>query len=233
MTNLPVTGFFRVTCEFGRKNTSKLKWAAGFHTGVDIVSDNRKVYSTCDGTVYNLGFDKSYGFYVVIYNKKDDTFHWFCHLKGYFVKRGQKVNRTTQIGIMGATGNVTGLHLHFEIRKSCNCYGKVNNPCDYMGIPNKVGDYHSNNYSIDKLKNGDIIKIKCLFTGTSRGENNNGESLIQVNNRQFWVYNSVLNDNKNILKAIVVYVDSNKLIVELDSSEEGGIQMWIDKSEVI
>lgn len=30
-TNLPFTGRFKVTCEYGRKNTSKLKWAKGSH----------------------------------------------------------------------------------------------------------------------------------------------------------------------------------------------------------
>ena len=30
-TNLPFTGRFKITCEYGRKNTSKLKWAKGSH----------------------------------------------------------------------------------------------------------------------------------------------------------------------------------------------------------
>ena len=79
MTNLPVSGFFRVTCEFGRKNTNKLKWAAGFHTGIDIVSDNRKVYSTCNGNVFQCGYDNAYGNFIVIRDFKTDNFHWFCH----------------------------------------------------------------------------------------------------------------------------------------------------------
>ena len=31
MTNLPFSGRFKVTCEYGRKNTAKLKWAKGSH----------------------------------------------------------------------------------------------------------------------------------------------------------------------------------------------------------
>lgn len=42
MTELPLNGNFKVTCEFGRKG----KWKAGYHTGIDLVSDNKIVYPT-------------------------------------------------------------------------------------------------------------------------------------------------------------------------------------------
>ena len=49
---------------------------------------------------------------------------------------------------MGATGNVTGKHLHFEIRDSSNQYSHNINPAEYMGIPNAVGSYNSANYQL-------------------------------------------------------------------------------------
>lgn len=52
---------------------------------------------------------------------------------------------------MGATGNVTGAHLHYEIRNASNKYGDDQNPAIYMGIPNKVGIYESDDYQIREI----------------------------------------------------------------------------------
>lgn len=142
-TNIPLTGTFRVTCEYKRKGN----WAAGWHTGIDLVCDNDIIYGTCDGTVTKIGWDNSYGNYITV-KAPDGKFHWFCHLSKVTCTEGQKISRTTQIGVTGNTGNSTGKHLHFEIRNSSNKYADNSNPADYMGIPNAVGSYDSNNYQI-------------------------------------------------------------------------------------
>ena len=144
-TNIPLVGNFKVTAEYKRKGD----WAAGWHAGIDLVG-NETIYSTCSGTVSNIGTDKSYGNYIVIINDEDGRYHWFCHLSKINVKKGKRVERTSVIGIMGNTGNTTGKHLHFEIRNSSNKYADTINPADYMGIPNKVGSYNSANYQIKR-----------------------------------------------------------------------------------
>lgn len=227
MTNLPVSGIFRITCPYHKKGS---KWAAGWHTGVDIVSTNRRVYGTCDGSVYRLGFDKSYGNFVVVRNFSDNTFHWFCHLQTIFVKQGQNVSRGTVIGIMGNTGNSTGTHLHFEIRKHTNVYNQTNDPCLYMGVSNKTGFFNSKNYEI-KETNFDIgstVYLKCAFTGAVQGNC----SLVQVKDKQFWVYNSGLSKDKTKLRAIVCYEEKEKIMIEIDSLVDNNSQFWIEKSEV-
>lgn len=65
-------------------------------------------------------------------------------------KVGQKINRTTHLGIMGSTGNSTGKHLHYEIRNASNKYADNSDPSVYMGIPNKVGTYNTANYQISQ-----------------------------------------------------------------------------------
>ena len=110
-----------------------------------------KVYSTCDGKVTRTGFDKSYGNFVVVKETNADRYHWFCHLKSIARKVGDYVTRSSIIGIMGATGNVTGAHLHYEIRNASNKYGDDQNPATYMGIPNKVGIYESDDYQIREI----------------------------------------------------------------------------------
>lgn len=144
-TNIPLTGKFKVTCIYHKKGNN---WSAGWHTGIDLIgSDN--IYSSCNGKVVRTGFDTSYGNFIVVKNSEDGKYHWFCHLSKTYKKTGQEVLRTTVIGKMGATGNVTGKHLHFEIRNSSNKYNDNSNPAAYMSIPNKVGWYNSSNFQIN------------------------------------------------------------------------------------
>lgn len=145
-TNIPLTGKFKVTCIYHKKGNN---WSAGWHTGIDLIgSDN--IYSSCNGQVVRTGFDTSYGNFIVVKNNDDGKYHWFCHLSKIYKKTGQEVLRTTVIGKMGATGNVTGKHLHFEIRNSSNKYNDNSNPAIYMGIPNSVGWYNSSNYQLNR-----------------------------------------------------------------------------------
>ena len=151
-SRLPLSGKFRITCEFGREGN----WKAGFHTGVDMVNSDHIIYSPTFGKIYKIGYDSSYGNYIVIADDtpNDEHFHWLCHLSKVNCYLNQEVTPSSQIGIMGSTGRSTGLHLHYEIRNYLNKYGNVDNPCDYMGIPNECGIYNESDYAIygDELK---------------------------------------------------------------------------------
>lgn len=168
-TNIPLTGKFKVTCIYHKKGNN---WSAGWHTGIDLIgSDN--IYSSCNGQVVRTGFDTSYGNFIVVKNNGDGKYHWFCHLSKIYKKTGQEVLRTTVIGKMGATGNVTGKHLHFEIRNASNKYNDNSNPATYMGIPNKVGWYNSSNYQIN------TSELKTLNHNTNlRTEPNTSSKII-------------------------------------------------------
>lgn len=148
MTNLPLTGKFNITAIFKQVNASLWK-TLGFHTGIDFTgSDN--IYATCDGIVDSINYSSAYGNYIIVKEDGAQRYHYFCHLSSTKIKKGAKVNRTTIIGIMGATGNVTGKHLHYEIRKQKTPLVESNliNPAEYCEIPNKVGSYNSENYQI-------------------------------------------------------------------------------------
>ncbi len=142
-TNIPLTGEFKVTCEYKRKGN----WACGWHTGIDLIGDET-IYATCDGVVTRTGYDKSYGNFIVVKNDADGKYHWYCHLSKINVSANQRVNRVSKIGVMGSTGNSTGKHLHFEIRNASNNYADNSDPASYMGILNQVGTYNSANYQI-------------------------------------------------------------------------------------
>lgn len=147
-TKICFTGKFKETCEYGRKGNL---WKSGYHGGTDLVGiDSEKVYSICNGTVERAGYDNGgFGNYVRIKEDGTENRIYLAHLSKIYVKVGQKVTYTTVVGLMGATGNATGKHTHVEIREFKNGVAvRKLNASDYMGIPNKVGEYDSANYQI-------------------------------------------------------------------------------------
>jgi murein DD-endopeptidase MepM/ murein hydrolase activator NlpD len=73
------------------------------------------VTSVGPGRVTSAGYDGSYGNKIVV-EHADGTETWYCHLSAINVSVGQAVTHETVIGLVGATGNVTGDHLHLELR---------------------------------------------------------------------------------------------------------------------
>lgn len=193
-TNIPLTGEFRVTCEYKRKGN----WKAGWHTGIDLVSNNDTIYATCDGTVSKIGVDASYGNYITI-KAPNGKYHWFCHLSKITCTVGQKVSRTTKIGVMGSTGNSTGKHLHFEIRNASNKYADNSNPAEYMRIPNKVGTYNSANYQINNTvakPTAEITKVFAVQTNIRETPSTNGVAhLYKANTTVKILQENVANNN--------------------------------------
>lgn len=146
MTNLPVTGIFNVTAIFGQKGKY---WKNG-HKGVDITCSNKSIYATCNGVVRVVGWDPNgWGRYVTVGDSNGDV-HIFCHLikDSVRVKTGDKVNRATVLGTMGTTGNSSGVHLHYQINRN----GTPINPCNHLGIPNKKGEYDSDDFHISPFE---------------------------------------------------------------------------------
>lgn len=113
---------------------------------------NKSVYSICPGVVERAGWDPAgFGNYVRIKEDGTENRIYLAHLASIKVKVGQKVTYTSIVGIMGSTGNSTGLHTHVEIRqfKDGSVVGRLN-PAEYMGIPNKKGTYNSKDYAIQE-----------------------------------------------------------------------------------
>ncbi|GAA2301752.1 LysM peptidoglycan-binding domain-containing M23 family metallopeptidase [Streptomyces kunmingensis] len=112
-------------------HASGSSWSSGYHTGTDfVVSTGTTVKAVGDGTVVSAGWDGSYGNEVVI-KHADGDYSQYAHLSSIGVSAGQTVTAGQQIGLSGATGNVTGPHLHFEIRTSPD-YGSDIDPLTYL-----------------------------------------------------------------------------------------------------
>ncbi|MCX4549325.1 M23 family metallopeptidase [Streptomyces sp. NBC_01267] len=110
--SLPVSSY-TLTSRFGDGGSM---WSSGHHTGLDFAAPTgTPIKAVHSGTVKSAGWAGSYGYRTVI-TLDDGTELWFCHQSSMSVSAGQKVSTGEVIGRVGATGNVTGPHVHLEVR---------------------------------------------------------------------------------------------------------------------
>lgn len=94
------------------------------HKGIDIARPSNYNISAADnGVVVYAGYDGGYGNKIII-DHQNGYKTIYAHLASMSVGSGQTVARGSKIGVMGATGDSTGIHLHFEVFKN----GKLVNP---------------------------------------------------------------------------------------------------------
>ncbi len=123
----PISGSYVST---GYKTGGSL-WSSGSHTGIDFhAMSGTPVHAVGVGTVVQTGWGGAYGNQIVI-RMADGMYTQYGHLSSIGVSVGQQVVPGQQIGLSGATGNVTGPHLHFEARTSPD-YGSDVDPVAYL-----------------------------------------------------------------------------------------------------
>ena len=109
---LPVAGPYRLTARFGEIGT---RWVSGSHTGLDFAAPKgTPVVAAAGSRVVQAGRAGPYGNLVVI-DHGGVTTH-YAHLSSVHVAADDEVGTGHQVGTVGATGNATGPHLHFEVR---------------------------------------------------------------------------------------------------------------------
>ena len=87
-----------------------------FHTGIDIKArKGTPVYAARAGKVAFSGWSAGYGFLVVVSHGRGEC-TWYGHLSRIDVRKGVWIDGGVRIGLVGATGDATGPHLHFEVR---------------------------------------------------------------------------------------------------------------------
>ncbi len=104
------------------------------HYGIDIAADRgTRVKAAGGGTVIFAGWKSNGGGYQVWLAHGSGLYTTYNHMASVSVGRGQRVSRGQQIGRVGATGNASGPHLHFEVwRGTIWASGKRVNPLSYL-----------------------------------------------------------------------------------------------------
>lgn len=147
INNSPVHSDSILTAVYGETGPN---WSR-FHTGTDFAPygstpANPDLYSVCTGVVvdiidYDPILDQALGNQVVIRDDNTGNYWRYCHMSTPSpLAIGQTVDTNSKVGVMGATGNVTGVHLHLEYSTTSGWnYDSFLNPSDALGIPNQRG----------------------------------------------------------------------------------------------
>ncbi|WP_299869444.1 M23 family metallopeptidase [uncultured Roseobacter sp.] len=124
---MPVKRAFRFTSDYGFRRDPKTG-GRRMHKGVDFAAPaGTDLHATADGVVIHAGWQSGYGRLIKIQHDFGIETR-YAHLSKIRVKVGQRVSRGDHIGDMGASGRVTGVHLHYEVRVG----GKAVNPMIYI-----------------------------------------------------------------------------------------------------
>lgn len=131
------------------------RWG-GFHTGVDIAGGG-PTYAALPGVVQRVGWNAvagktGIGIYL---NHGPGLWTYYGHnpVGGPRVKVGDQVKGGQHIGYQGATGNVTGTHVHFEVHK-----GRVNGTQNPMKYLHDTGGVHEpGTWSYNGLKQPEYV----------------------------------------------------------------------------
>ena len=109
---IPVTG--TVTSRYGKREATEV--VSANHQGIDIgANEGTPIYASIEGTVTVASEEGEYGKHIDITN--GDVLTRYAHCSKLLVKEGEKVKQGDKIAEVGSTGNSSGPHLHFEIRR--------------------------------------------------------------------------------------------------------------------
>lgn len=122
----------KITSRFGMRTLNGVKRQ---HNGIDLVAKTPSGASATDyitahtgGTVKSEGYDDGAGYFVNI-QVDPSTMMAYYHMKTRSsLREGSVVKKGQTIGYMGSTGNSTGAHLHWGIKKD----GKWIDPEPYL-----------------------------------------------------------------------------------------------------
>ncbi len=99
------------------------RWYSSGHKGVDICAPaGTPIYATAAGTVTKAGYERAgagrgYGYSVIISHSGGYS-SVYAHCLSLVVSAGQTVRQGQLLGYVGSTGNSSGNHCHFEIRRN-------------------------------------------------------------------------------------------------------------------
>ena len=109
----PIEG--KITSGFGMRNPTTASVPKN-HKGTDIAAETgTKILAATEGKVILSSTSGDYGKHLKIQTSDNDVVLVYAHCNNLYVKEGENIKQGQEIAEVGATGNATGPHLHFEV----------------------------------------------------------------------------------------------------------------------
>ena len=180
--NYPLKNYI-ITQKFGETITDPKG-----HTGIDLYQPiGTPIYAAeggdilAAGKINNAYGNTAYGNCVLI-DHKNGYYTFYAHMNTVKVKTGMSVIQGTVIGTVGATGNVAGPHLHFEVRTN-PVWNRKNfiDPESVLKIenPNPIKQNNNNN---NEFNIGDSVKISGSLVNMRKSAGYSGEIITELKN---------------------------------------------------
>ncbi|TXE88958.1 M23 family metallopeptidase [Campylobacter volucris] len=123
----------KITSEFGKARVFN-DMLKSYHSGTDFrANTGTKIQASNDGIV-RIASNRYYAGNSVVIDHGYGIYSQYYHLSKLFVKEGQRVKKSDIIGLSGASGRVTGPHLHFGVLVN----GVQVDPLDFINKFNKL-----------------------------------------------------------------------------------------------
>ncbi len=136
-------GDYPITQPFGANAAYYGQFGLSGHEGVDWGTPTGTVCTApFAGIVLRAGFNSDYSNYgniVVVWDPVQKCAVWYAHMSTWSVYAGNKVIKGQVLGRTGATGNVTGSHLHFGVVETDANGNRLNINNGYIGFINPLG----------------------------------------------------------------------------------------------
>lgn len=222
----PFNSPYTITQLFGVNPQDYQQYGLKGHEGIDLIPSGTDwtVNALADGVVVNdVDNPKSgaYGINVVIWHKALNLATQYCHLSSNIVSVGQQIMAKQPIGVMGATGHVTGPHLHLNLFQTNSDGMRLNTNNGFFGGTDPLY-FLEQDYEHGNIPNMPDY-LKQLFKDNNLDINNEGQIREYFGHANDYAH--LTNDLQNANNQITNLVNEiNKLNQENQGLESTNIQ---------
>ncbi|MHA2010422.1 MAG: M23 family metallopeptidase [Promethearchaeota archaeon] len=110
--------FWKINSGFGNRRNPFPPPPFKMHNGIDLATPiGSNVYAVESGTITKIGISPSSGLYMIV-DHDNNLESRYAHLGSFKGSEGDTVNQGQIIATTGNSGNTTGAHLHYGLRKN-------------------------------------------------------------------------------------------------------------------
>jgi murein DD-endopeptidase MepM/ murein hydrolase activator NlpD len=132
----------------------------GVHTGADFAApQGTRVVAARPGTARHVNYGSAFGSRQLLIIASDGTADFYAHMSRRIPGNGARVEAGQHVGDVGADGNATGPHLHFERHRNANGWNCSNhtNPAPSINWQPSGGSMSLSNDDVQRLWNADVV----------------------------------------------------------------------------